>query len=145
MTHPPARVPKKPCPRCGHKICTCLVDTLIGQLKQADIPEPEREVRFAPGRRWAFDLAWPYAMVSVEVEGGTWTNGGHSRGKGYEQNCEKYATAAIMGWMLLRFTTDMIADGRALNFIELALRSKGVKVGHETTRATTGGVKYPVH
>jgi hypothetical protein len=39
-------------------------------LRAAGLPEPIREYRFAPSRRWRFDFAWPAAMLAVEVEGG---------------------------------------------------------------------------
>ena len=35
-----------------------------------------REHRFAPPRRWRFDLAWPAERLAVEVDGGRWQSGG---------------------------------------------------------------------
>lgn len=90
------------------------------QVKDARLPEPDRDHRFHPTRKWAFDFAWsaprsyPPAPIAVEIEGGTWIQGGHSRGKGYEEDCEKYAEALILGWRVLRVTTDMVEDGRAI-------------------------------
>ena len=52
-------------------------------------------------------------MVAVEVEGGVWTGGRHTRGKGFEADCEKYNAATERGWRVLRVTPKMIADGRA--------------------------------
>jgi hypothetical protein len=80
----------------------------------AGLPAPIREYRFAPPRLWRFDLAWPFLRLALEIEGGTWTAGRHVRGKGYENDCEKYNAAALAGWRVLRVTTDMIQDGRAL-------------------------------
>ena len=73
-------------------------------------PQPEREYRFHPKRRWRFDFAWPAQRVAVEVEGGTWTRGRHSRGGGYRGDCEKYNAATIAGWRVLRFTAGMLKD-----------------------------------
>jgi very-short-patch-repair endonuclease len=42
----------------------------------------------------------------VELEGGVWTGGGHTRGKIFNANCDKYNAAAALGWVVLRFTTD---------------------------------------
>ena len=42
------------------------------------------------------------------------------RGKGYEADCIKYSTAALMGWKVLRATTAMLNDGRALELLERA-------------------------
>jgi very-short-patch-repair endonuclease len=83
---------------------------------------PECEVDFAPGRKWRFDFAWPERKLAVEVEGGTWSGGRHTRGDGFERDCEKYNAAALLGWTVLRFTTAMVDDGRALETIERALR-----------------------
>lgn len=92
------------------------------QCRALKLPEPEREVRFHATRRWRFDLAWPSLHLAAEVEGGIWKGGRHTRGKGYEGDCEKYNSAALAGWRVLRFTTGMVKDGRAINVLERALR-----------------------
>lgn len=99
-----------------------LEETLAFHLRSAGVAPPEREYRFHRGRQWRFDFAWPGPMVAVEVEGGTWVAGRHGRGKAFERDCEKYNAAATAGWCVLRFTTDMVSDGRALAAIEKALR-----------------------
>jgi len=71
---------------------------------------PQREYRFAPGRRYAFDFAWPESRVALEIEGGTYTNGRHVRGSGYRHDCEKYNLAAALGWRVFRATSDMLRD-----------------------------------
>ena len=80
-----------------------------------------REYEFHPSRRFRFDFAWPDAKVAVEIEGGTYSAGRHSRGPGFEADCEKYAEAAILGWRVLRVTTAMVIDGRAIALLERAL------------------------
>ncbi len=65
-----------------------------------------REFKFLDDRKFRFDFAWPDELVAVEIEGGIWTGGGHTRGKGYASNCEKYNLAAVNGWSLLRYTTN---------------------------------------
>ena len=47
--------------------------------------------------------------------------GRHTRGKGYERDCEKYNEAVILGWRILRVTTDMVSDGRAFDVVARAL------------------------
>lgn len=110
------------------------------QLTLAGLPEPEREYRFAahvvglgPGIRarlreaglkdWRLDFAWPEHRLAVEVQGGTWSQGKHTRGQGYEDDREKINAAQLLGWTVLEFTTGMIRDGRALRTIERALQS----------------------
>lgn len=100
---------------------SALVKTLVWQLKAAKVPEPVMELRFAPPRRWRFDLAWVERMVAVEVEGGVWTRGRHSRGAGMVADMTKYNEATLRGWRVLRVTGAHIDDGSALAWIESAL------------------------
>lgn len=79
-------------------------------IRAAGLPEPVREYRFAPGRKYPFDFAWPDHLVAVEIEGGIWNNGQHVRGVGYQNNCIKYNLATLMGWRLLRYTSGMLND-----------------------------------
>ncbi len=99
---------------------------LAFQLTAAKIGGWKREVQFKRGRRWRFDFCWPELRLAVEVEGGQSVAGGghHQRSGGYEGDCEKYNEAALQGWTLLRFTTRMVLDGRALRCIERALETK---------------------
>lgn len=64
-----------------------------------------KELRFAPPRRWAFDYAWPALMVALEIEGGVYSGGRHTRGRGFVADCEKYNSAALRGWVVLRLAT----------------------------------------
>ena len=82
------------------------------------------EFRFAPPRRWRFDYAWTEEMVALEVEGGIWTQGRHTRGKGVLGDMEKYNEAAIRGWKVLRATPDQVQSGAILATLERALRSE---------------------
>jgi very-short-patch-repair endonuclease len=68
------------------------------------------EYRFHAKRKWAFDFAHIQAKVAVEIEGGTFTNGRHTRGAGYAADCEKYNQATAMGWAILRYTSDMLSN-----------------------------------
>jgi very-short-patch-repair endonuclease len=76
---------------------------------------PEREHKFHPVRRWKFDFAFPEKMLAVEVEGGTWNMGRHTRGSGYVKDLEKYNAATILGWRVLRYSTEMVISGIAIN------------------------------
>jgi hypothetical protein len=85
------------------------------------LPVPEREYRFHPTRRWRFDFAWPDHLIACEVEGGTWAGGRHTRGAGFERDCEKYNEACLLNWRVFRVTGAMVRDGRALDVLEKAL------------------------
>lgn len=78
--------------------------------KLAALPPYETEYRFAPPRRWRFDMAWPEEKVAVELEGGIWTGGRHSRGKGMQEDMEKYNAATSLGWKVLRYSTNDLRD-----------------------------------
>jgi hypothetical protein len=97
-------------------------DTFAVLVEAAGLPPPVREYRFARPRRWRFDYAWPAHRFALEIEGATWTGGRHVRGRGYEADCEKYNEAALRGWTVLRATSGMVRDGRALALLERALR-----------------------
>ena len=96
-------------------------DELIFQLRAAGLPEPEREYKFHPTRKWRFDLAWPYDKLAVEIEGAVWVRGRHTRPSGFIGDCEKYNTATLAGWRVLRVPSDWVTDGKALALIEQAL------------------------
>ena|ERR1022692_1903300 len=98
-----------------------LEDELVEQLESLDIPQPVREFRFAPPRRFRFDLCWPDLMMACEVEGATWSGGRHTRGSGFEKDCEKYNLAVTAGYQVLRVTGTMVHDGRATDFIAALL------------------------
>lgn len=98
-----------------------LEDTLVFGIRAVGLPAPEREFYFAKPRRWRFDLCWPSRKLAAEVEGGTWVSGRHSRGSGMRKDAEKYNTATLDGWRVLRFTTDMVQDGSAILVLERAL------------------------
>lgn len=87
--------------------------------KEYGVPAPVAELRFHPTRKWRLDYAWPEARVALEVEGGVWTRGRHTRGAGFLADMEKYNAAAVAGWRVLRCapqnlltadTAQMIAD-----------------------------------
>ena len=100
-------------------------EALALQIALCDLPEPEREYRFHPVRRWRFDFAWPEYLIAVEAEGGTWVRGRHTRAKGFEKDCEKYNAAASLGWRVFRYTTDMIDAGEAIDDLIRVFREEG--------------------
>jgi len=93
---------------------------LFAQMQSARLT-PVHEYRFHPVRKWRFDFAFVGERIAVEVEGATWAGGRHTRGSGFEADCEKYNTAACLGWRVVRVTSVMVRDGRAINFIKLIM------------------------
>lgn len=85
------------------------------------LEDPEREYRFHPDRKWRFDVAFPFKMVAVEVDGGAYVAGRHTRGAGFEADCEKQSEAAALGWRVLHVTPRQVESGQALQWLERAL------------------------
>jgi very-short-patch-repair endonuclease len=96
--------------------------SLERQCQLAGLPTPTLELRFAPPRKWRFDLAFEGPRIAVEIEGAVFTGGRHTRGSGFEKDAEKYAEAMCRGWRVLRVTTGMVRDGRALGYLERLLK-----------------------
>lgn len=80
-----------------------------------------KEYRFHPKRMWRFDYAIPEHKVALEVEGGVWTNGRHIRAQGFLGDMEKYNTATLMGWKVLRTTPDDLYKLATLRMIKSAI------------------------
>lgn len=83
---------------------------------------PEQEYVFAAPRKWRADFAFLGPRILIEIEGGSWIAGRHSRGSGFAKDCEKYNKATLLGWKVFRFTTEMVKDGTALTTTLEALR-----------------------
>jgi len=97
---------------------------VLEQLVAAGLPEPALEFFFAKddlGREWRADLAYPSEWILIEIEGGTWVRGRHSRGAGYEGDCEKYDVATLMGYRVYRFTSNQVKRGIVPRVIKVAL------------------------
>ncbi|PNH14180.1 endonuclease domain-containing protein [Acinetobacter baumannii] len=78
----------------------------------------EQEYKFHPKRKWRADFLITGTKILVEVEGGIWIGGRHTRGKGYLGDMEKYNEAAMMGFTVLRFSTEQVKAGVAIKQIE---------------------------
>jgi very-short-patch-repair endonuclease len=104
-------------------------ESLAAELRWLRMPQPEREYRFHPDRRWRFDFAWPDNLLAVEVEGGGFVQGRHTRGAGLAADCEKYNTAVLLGWRVLRVTPDQVTDGQAIHWITQGLTARRQVVG----------------
>lgn len=72
----------------------------------------KRKVKFDVSRNWEADFRifdrFGIGNWLVEVEGGQYTRGRHQRPRGYQADCEKYNAAALLGYRVLRFTTEHI-------------------------------------
>lgn len=103
---------------------SALEEAFLLHIRAAGLPEPEQEYKPVPGRRFRTDFAYPALGIAVECEGGTWRNGRHTRGGGYQQDCLKYSLMAIEGWTVIRVTREMIEDGTALRLLVQAFERR---------------------
>ena len=94
---------------------------LLNRILRTGLPAPEKQFRFCPTRRWHADFAYPAHRLLIEVDGGGYVAGRHTRGKGFEDDCERTSTAAALGYRVIRVTRNLINDGRAVSLIAQAL------------------------
>jgi very-short-patch-repair endonuclease len=100
-------------------------DELAFQLKAVGIFF-EREVLFAPKRRWRADFMIKHPRfieppLLVEIDGGTWSSSRHTSGAGFRRDLEKLNAATLAGYRVLRFLPEQVTSGAALQVIEQAL------------------------
>ena len=119
-------------------------EQLLFQIKEARLPAPatnpqgSTEYRFAAevvgthkGVRkrlkerglqdWRFDMAWPEYMVALEIEGGGWVGGRHTRGKGFYGDMRKYHAAVCLRWQVYRCDVEMVRSGMAIEALRVLL------------------------
>ncbi len=108
----------------GEKIPNEFEAKLAGELKTLKI-EFEQEFEFHPKRKWRADFHLVGKKILVEVEGAIWSGGRHTRGKGYIGDMEKYNAATMMGFQVIRFSTDQVKSGHAIQQIEKMVRDLG--------------------
>ena len=73
-----------------------------------------KEYKFTSERKWRIDYAIPSHKVAVEVEGGAFTNGRHTRGTGFIADMEKYNELTCQGWALIRTTPQLLLTEKTL-------------------------------
>lgn len=81
------------------------------------------EWQFHPTRKWRYDFAIIEHKIAIEVEGGVWTNGRHTRGKGFINDCEKYNAGTALGWRILRVTPDNLLKQNTLDLISQTINN----------------------
>lgn len=89
------------------------------QLEAHGFKDFVREHVFAPPRKFRFDFAFVGPKIAVEVEGGVWRRGGgaHSHPTNIMRDLEKHNLSVVLGWRVLRVTTDQVKNGEALKLV----------------------------
>lgn len=85
-----------------------------------------KEFRFHPVRRWRFDYALPSHKIALEVEGGVWSGGRHTRPQGFLGDIEKYNTATLLGWRVFRTTPENLFSKETLNLLKEAISNENL-------------------
>lgn len=101
----------------GEKVPNEFEAKLARELKTLKI-KFEQEFYFHPDRKWRADFHLIDKKILVEIEGGIWSGGRHTRGKGYIGDMEKYNAATMMGFQVIRFSTDQVKSGHAIQQLE---------------------------
>jgi len=98
-------------------------EIVASYFQEQGIPEPVFEHRFHSTRKWRLDIAWPEYRLALEVQGGIFVRGRHSRGAAMLKEWEKLNELACMGWRVIYCqprdlcTQDMVVTiKRALKF-----------------------------
>lgn len=82
------------------------------------------EHKFHEKRRWRFDFAHIESKTAIEIEGGAFTNGRHTRGKGFINDMEKYNEAVLLGWVVLRFTPSQMQESKTFELIKKVVENR---------------------
>lgn len=61
------------------------------------------EHKFCSTRKWRFDYANPTKKIAIEIDGGCFIRGRHSRGMGQIKDMEKGNEAIKLGWRVLHY------------------------------------------
>jgi very-short-patch-repair endonuclease len=70
------------------------------------------------------DFAWPDNKVFLEVDGGIWCGGRHTRAREMLKSWEKENAAATQGWRVLRCQPRDCCKLATINAIQAALETK---------------------
>ena len=106
----------------GEKVPSDLEEMLCCQIQEAGLDEGMvRELRAIPGRRFRIDFAWPDLKLAVEVQGGLWTRGRHSRPMGIVKDYEKFNLLTLHGWRVLLLTSLDVRGEKGLEMIRDAI------------------------
>lgn len=97
-----------------------LEDKFESLLKQSKIPYVT-QYKFHKTRKWLFDFAILENKIAIEVQGGLFMNGRHTRGIGYCKDAEKFNMGIIEGWRIFK------ACGGKQNFSNLDIVFNQVK------------------
>lgn len=85
---------------------------LVALCRAHGLPKPVPEYVFHPTRKWRADYAFTHTnpRVIVEIDGGVWSQGRHTRGAGFIEDQRKLNAAAKLGYLVLRYTPERLGE-----------------------------------
>jgi hypothetical protein len=92
--------------------------------REMKLPAAVAEHPFCDGRKWRFDFAFPAQRVAVEVQGGVFMGGRHTRGAALLKEYEKWRAAAMLGWRILPCIPQEVCTTRFARELQAALEFK---------------------
>lgn len=66
-------------------------------------PALQPEFPFCPARKWRAD--YRVGNLLIELDGGIYSGGRHTRGRGFAEDCVKLNTATLLGYQVIRIPT----------------------------------------
>lgn len=81
------------------------------------------EVKFHPDRKWRFDFTFDN-RVALEVQGGLFSGGRHSRGAALMKEHEKLNAAACLGWRVLFCIPQNLCMVETVEMVKEAINAK---------------------
>ena len=76
-----------------------------------------QQFQAVPDRKFRFDFACQSRRFLVEIQGGTYSGGAHSRPLGLARDYEKCNLAQRHGWKIYQFDKFAVEDGSAVNWV----------------------------
>lgn len=87
-------------------------------------PELTKEHRFHSVRKWRLDYYHAPTRTAIELEGGIYSGGRHTRTAGYQGDIEKYNAAAMQGITVLRLGTGQVDHQHVTEIIDYISRKE---------------------
>lgn len=116
--------------RCGQAQMNYNTKIVLAFWRDCVLPAAQTEFQFHPSRKWRFDFAFAVPRLAIEVQGGIWTRGRHSRGSGLVKEYEKLNAAAVLGWRILYCTPQQVQTLQFARTIKAALATDETRIEH---------------
>ena len=98
-----------------------LEENFAFQLNALGLTDYVREYQAIEGRKFRWDFCFEGARLLVEINGQTFTKGGHSTGVGIRRDYEKNNLAQLADWRCLMFDGAAVRSGEAVEIVRKAL------------------------